>query len=74
MQNSHPSLLKRVLDEVKNAESNAANTTAHSVYVSGVFEENNVLNRVLNEVKNAENNAANTTAHSSYVSGVFEEK
>ncbi len=34
-------LLNRVLDEVKNAESNAANTTAHGVYVSGVFEENN---------------------------------
>ena len=39
MQNSQSSLLKRVLNEVKNAESNAANTTAHSVYVSGVFEE-----------------------------------
>ena len=66
-------ILNRVLNEVKNAENNAANTTAHGVYVSGVFEENNVLNRVLNEVKNAENNAANTTAHSVYVSGVFEE-
>ena len=73
MQNSQSSLIKRVLDEVKNAESNAANTTAHGVYVSGVFEENNVLNRVLDEVKNAESNAANTTAHGVYVSGVFEE-
>ena len=71
--NSQSLLLKRVLDEVKNAESNAANTTAHGVYVSGVFEENNVLNRVLDEVKNAENNAANTTAHGVYVSGVMED-
>ena len=73
MQNSKSSLLKRVLDEVKNAESNAANTTAHGVYVSGVFEENNILNRVLDEVKNAENNVANTTAHGVYVSGVMED-
>ena len=73
MKNSESLLLKRVLDEIKNAENNAANTTAHGVYVSGVFEDNNVLNRVLDEVKNAENNAANTTAHGVYVSGVFEE-
>jgi hypothetical protein len=72
MSNLNTSLLKRVLDEVKNAENNAANTTAHGVYVSGVFEENNVLNRVLDEVKNAENNAANTTAHGVYVSGVMD--
>ena len=58
---------------MKNAERNAANTTAHGVYVSGVFEENNVLNRVLDEVKNAESNAANTTAHGVYVSGVMED-
>ena len=63
MKNSKSLLLKRVLDEVKTAESNAANTTAHGVYVSGVFEDSSILNRVLDEVKNAENNVANTTAH-----------
>lgn len=52
----------------------SAETTAHSVYVSGVFEQDNsVLSRVLREVKNAETNCAETTAHSVYVSGVFED-
>lgn len=72
MENSK--VLNRILNEVKNAESKSAETTAHSVYVSGVFEEDNsVLSRVLKEVKNAESNSAETTAHSVYVSGVFED-
>jgi hypothetical protein len=71
---THSSLINRVLDEVRNAENNPTSTTAHGVYVSGVFEENNsVLNRVLDEVRNAENNPTSTTAHGVYVSGVFEE-
>ena len=36
MENSK--VLNRILSEVKNAESKSAETTAHSVYVSGVFE------------------------------------
>jgi hypothetical protein len=67
------SVLDRVLNEVKNSQNAEANTTSHSSYVSGVFEDNAVLNRVLSEVKNSENMEANTTSHSSYVSGVFED-
>ncbi len=74
MENKQNAVIARILEEVKNAETNKASTTAHTVYVAGVFEENNVLKRVLEEVKNAESNAANTTAHSVYVAGVFDEK
>lgn len=75
------SVLARVLEEVRCAEAHVAATTAHSTYVSGVFEEptsptsseNPVLLKVLEEVRAAASDAAATTAHSSYVSGVFEE-
>ena len=54
------SVLDRVLNEVKNSQNAEANTTSHSSYVSGVFEDNAVLSRVLSEVKNSENMEANT--------------
>ena len=75
------SVLSRVLSEVRAAEAHAAQTTAHNVYVSGVFEEaapvavppKSVLAKVLDEVRAAESHAAATTAHNTYVSGVFEQ-
>jgi hypothetical protein len=75
------SVLARVLEEVRVAENHAAQTTAHNVYVSGVFEEpatdsaaaKSVLSRVLDEVRAAEAHSAATTAHNTYVSGVFEQ-
>jgi len=33
------SMLSRILDEVKVAQSTTANSTSHNTYVSGVFEE-----------------------------------
>jgi len=69
---------KDVLDQVLNDIANAqvGETTAHSTYVSGVFEasdsvSSSVLDRVLDDIKSA--TARETTAHSSYVSGVFED-
>ncbi len=75
------SVLARVLEEVRAAEAHAAQTTAHNVYVSGVFEDaapasvppKSVLAKVLDEVRAAESHAAATTAHNTYVSGVFEQ-
>jgi hypothetical protein len=75
------SVLARVLEEVRVAENHAAQTTAHNVYVSGVFEEptadsvasKSVLARVLDEVRAAEAHPAATTAHNTYVSGVFQQ-
>lgn len=32
-------VLNRILDEIKNAKNSDSMTTAHNVYVSGVFEE-----------------------------------
>lgn len=66
--------LDRVLSDIANAQ--AGETTAHSTYVSGVFEASDtvpssVLDRVLADIKSAV--ASETTAHSSYVSGVFED-
>jgi len=70
------SVLSRVLDEVKAAESCDSATTSHNSYTSGVFEKaeskDSVLNRVLAEVKAAESCDSATTSHNSYVSGVFE--
>ncbi len=66
-------VLDRVLGEIKSAS--VRETSAHSTYVSGVFEEeqpkNSVLDRVLGEIKSA--SAIETSAHSTYVSGVFED-
>ena len=74
------SVLARVLEEVRVAENHTAQTTAHNVYVSGVFEEpatdsaasKSVLSRVLDEVRAAEAHPAATTAHNTYVTGVFQ--
>ena len=71
------SVLSRVLEEVKAAESCDSSTTAHNSYTSGVFEaeqgdKNSVLSRVLAEVKAAESSDSSTTSHNSYTSGVFE--
>jgi hypothetical protein len=70
------SVLSRVLEEVKAAESCDSATTAHNSYTSGVFEKEegkrSVLDRVLAEVKAAEACDSSTTAHNSYTSGVFE--
>jgi len=75
-QNHENSVLSRVLNEVKAAESNDSMTTSHMSYTSGVFETDkpkaSVLSRVLAEVKDAESNDSMTTSHSSYTSGVFE--
>ncbi len=76
----HNRVLDRVLGEVRAAECGCkeASTTAHMVYVSGVFEttestaKNQILDRVLSEVRASESSVANTTAHMTYVSGVFE--
>ena len=72
-------VLDRVLAEIANAKS--GETTAHSSYVSGVFEDSQeataldpqkaVLDRVLKDIQSA--SQGETTAHSSYVSGVFED-
>lgn len=70
------SVLSRVLDEVKAAESCDSSTTSHNSYTSGVFEKadckHSVLDRVLAEVKAAEASDSSTTSHNSYTSGVFE--
>jgi len=70
------SVLSRVLDEVKAAESCSSATTSHLSYTAGVFEkadsEGSVLSRVLAEVKAAESCDSATTSHTSYTSGVFE--
>ncbi len=67
-------VLNRVLAEVRAAELSEASTTAHSSYVSGIFEsaDNQVIDRVLAEVRAAESSEAKATAHSTYVSGLFE--
>ena len=74
-------ILDRVLEDVKNSQDTSADTTMHSVYVSGVFEpeedskeksSNKILDRVLEDVKNSQDTSADTTMHSVYVSGVFE--
>jgi len=71
-------VLDRILADISAAK--AGDTTAHSSYVSGLFEDNAeketvasnaVLSRVLNDIQSAK--PGDTTAHSSYVSGVFEE-
>lgn len=80
MNASNKSALQRVLDEIKAAGNSS--TTAHSSYVSGVFEDPEpaaddadklVLNRVLAEVRATDASRASTTTHSSYVSGIFED-
>ena len=74
-------ILDRVLEDVKNSQDSSADTTMHSVYVSGVFEpeednkeksSNKILDRVLEDVKNSQDSSADTTMHSVYVSGVFD--
>lgn len=79
MQNDSKQILDRVLKEVRSAElsGTSAITTEHSVYVSGLFEneaESEVLSRVLAEVRSAESSEATaiTTEHSVYVSGLFD--
>ena len=65
--------LERVLEEVKQAD--VAGTTIHSVYTSGLIEDevagSPALSRVLEEVKKADVN--NTTIHSVYTSGLIED-
>ena len=66
-------ILDRVLEDVKNSQNSSADTTMHSVYVSGVFEpeeenkensSNKILDRVLEDVKNSQDSSADTTMHS----------
>ena len=72
-------MLARVLNEIQAAHNSNSPTTAHNVYISGVFEDsakeesNPVLSRVLGEIKNAQNSNSPTTAHNVYISGVFED-
>lgn len=76
---SNNPVLARVLRDIKNAQNSNSATTAHNVYVSGVFEDcadekaNPILARVLKDIKNAHNPNSATTAHNTYVSGVFED-
>lgn len=81
LENTNKEILARVMEEVRFAEASgmSANTTEHSVYVSGLFEkegESEVLRRVLAEVRSVESSdaAAITTEHSVYVSGLFEKE
>lgn len=71
-------VLERVLADIATAK--VGETTAHSSYVSGLFEDgkqegavepNEVLLRVLNDIQAS--SPGETTAHSSYVSGLFED-
>jgi hypothetical protein len=71
-------VLERVLADI--AAAKVGDTTAHSSYVSGLFEDgkqeveaesNEVLLRVLRDIQIS--SPGETTAHSSYVSGLFED-
>ena len=60
------------------SKNDKAKTTKHSVYVSGVLENedntrNQILDRVLNDVEKSKSGKAKTTKHSVYVSGVLED-
>jgi hypothetical protein len=73
---SNNEILNRILGEIRSAQGGQPSTTAHSVYVSGLFEDgqpNPVLNRILGEIRSAQAGQPSTTAHSVYVSGLFED-
>tara|TARA_Y100000768_G_C23923571_1_gene656267 strand:+ start:624 stop:854 length:231 start_codon:yes stop_codon:yes gene_type:complete len=71
-------ILNRVLNDIEKSKNDKAKTTKHSVYVSGVLENedntrNQILDRVLNDVERSKSGKAKTTKHSVYVSGVLED-
>ena len=69
-------ILNRVLNDIEKSKSKKADTTKHTVYVSGVFEndtKNKILDRVLKDIEKSKSKKAETTKHTVYTSGVFED-
>ncbi len=73
---SNNEILDRILGEIRSAQAAQPLSAAHSVYVSGLFEDdqpNPVLDRILGEIRSAQAAQPLSTAHSVYVSGLFED-